>query len=304
MTRVLADVGQTGLRVVWPGGQATVPVGAVHLATPGAVERLTARVVDACAAAGCASPRLLLMGVSGWHDHATAQVLVDGLSKALGGATVMAVRDDVTAYLGALGTQPGVVLLAGTGVVALGNHDGATTRIGGHGWAVDDEGGGFWVGRQGLLHAVRAADGRGPSTALLPRAVARFGAVEEWAGRVHVGAGAVTTVASFARDVAQVADAGDAVALDIWERAAAQLADAVYAACAVFPQRRPPEVALTGGLCGAGDVLLGPLTRRLADLGLPAGHVAHGTPLDGAGLVDAARSRSLFADQIVTTELT
>lgn len=302
MTRVVADVGQTGLRVAWEGGRSSVPVGAVHMATPGAVDRLTASVVGACAAADCARPELLLLGISGWHDRATAQVLVDGLREALGGATVMAARDDVTAYLGALGTRPGVVLLAGTGVVALGSNGDATRRVGGLGWAVDDEGGGFWVGRQGLLHAARADDGRGPTTTLLPRAVATFGAVEEWPGRIHEGGAAVTTVASFARAVAQAADDGDAVALDIWDRAAQHLADVVRAASAVFPQHGPPAIALTGGLGAAGDVLLGPLDRRLASLGLQRCHVAHGRPLDGAGLVDTARSLSLFADYIVTTE--
>ncbi len=304
MTRVLVDVGQTGLRVAWQGGRASVPVGALHLAAPGAVDRLIAHVVDGCTQAGCAQPQLLLVGISGWHDRATAQTLVDGLRDALGGATVMAARDDVTAYLGALGTRPGVVLLAGTGVVALSSDGSASRRVGGHGWAVDDEGGGFWVGRQGLLHAVRAHDGRGPATELLPRALARFGPADDWAGRVHQGGATVTTVATFARDVAQAAVEGDAVALDIWDRAAAHLADATVAACSLFAGRRPPAVALTGGLCAAGDVLLGPLTRRLAARGLTPCPVAQGTPLDGAGLVDAARSLSLFTDEIVTTELT
>ena len=304
MTRVLADVGQTGLRIAWHGGRANVPVGAVHLATPGAVDRLIAQVVGACAQAGCARPELLLMGVSGWHDRATAQALVDGLRDALGGTTVMACRDDVTAYLGALGPRPGVALLAGTGVVALASNGRTTRRVGGHGWAVDDEGGGFWVGRQGLLHAIRAHDGRGPATALLARAVARFGDADAWAGRVHQHAATVTTVAAFSRDVAQAAGEGDVVALDIWDRAAAHLADVMVAACELFPRRHPPAVALTGGLCAAGDVLVGPLTRRLAPLGLTPCPVAHGTPLDGAGFVDTATSLSLFTDQIVTTELT
>lgn len=304
MTRVLADVGQTGLRVAWQGGRASLPVSAVPLATPGAVSRLTAQVVEACVTAGCEHPGLLLLGVSGWHDRATAQELVDRLREALGGATIIAAPDDVTAYLGALGPTTGAVLLAGTGVVARSSRDGTSRRVGGHGWAIDDEGGGFWVGRQGLLHAVRAFEGRGPETDLLPRAVARFGAVEQWAGRIQQGAGPVGIVASFAPEVAQAADAGDAVALDIWDRAAAHLAEVLYAACEGFPERHPPAVAVTGGLCAAGDVLMGPLTRRLSPLGLTPRHVAHGTPLDGADLLDEARSLSLFADQIVTTELT
>ena len=81
------------------------------------------------------------------------------------------------AHAGALDGEPGVVLIAGTGVVALAiGADGALRTADGWGPWLGDEGGGAWIGAAGLRTALRAHDGRGRSTTLLDAARARFGA--------------------------------------------------------------------------------------------------------------------------------
>ncbi len=86
----------------------------------------------------------------------------------------MLVSDDaVTAHLGALGGEPGVVIVAGTGAIALAV-DEVAARADGWGTRLGDDGGGYWIGRAGLAAALRAHDGRGGSRELLARAMARF----------------------------------------------------------------------------------------------------------------------------------
>ena len=89
--------------------------------------------------------------------------------------------DAVLAHAGALNGEPGVVLIAGTGVVALAiDANGALRTADGWGPWLGDEGGSTWIGSAGLRTALRAHDGRGPSTALLDAARVRFGAPETW----------------------------------------------------------------------------------------------------------------------------
>ena len=167
------------------------------------------------------------------------------------------------AHAGALNGEPGVVLIVGTGVVALAiGADGALRTADGWGPWLGDEGGGAWIGAAGLRAALRAHDGRGPSTTLLDAARARFGAPQTWPAQLTDAA----ALASFAPDV--LAAEGDAAALAIVSAAAEALAATARAV-------GDGPVAMVGGLAA---VLEGvDVLREQLDL-VPAA----GDALDGA----------------------
>lgn len=72
---------------------------------------------------------------------------------------VRVLSDAEAAYLGALGDAPGVLLLAGTGSMALGRDGrGRWIRAGGLGPLLGDEGSAFWIGREWLRGSARPAD--------------------------------------------------------------------------------------------------------------------------------------------------
>jgi N-acetylglucosamine kinase-like BadF-type ATPase len=102
------------------------------------------------------------------------------------GATV-AVGDDTDAALaGAFRGGPGIVLIAGTGSGAAGRDAaGRTARVGGHGFLLGDEGGGYWIGREAVRAALRAADGTGPTTALTAVVEDVFGSLPDAERLVH-----------------------------------------------------------------------------------------------------------------------
>jgi len=63
------------------------------------------------------------------------------------------------AYVGAIGLKPGLLVMAGTGSIAITrNVHGTFLRTGGWGPTFGDEGSGFWIGREAVRSALRAHD--------------------------------------------------------------------------------------------------------------------------------------------------
>jgi N-acetylglucosamine kinase-like BadF-type ATPase len=72
---------------------------------------------------------------------------------------VLIESDAFISYIGAIGIQPGVLLIAGTGAIAIARaNDGNMIRVGGWGSVFGDEGGGYWIGREAVSAALRAND--------------------------------------------------------------------------------------------------------------------------------------------------
>ncbi|MFF0474732.1 N-acetylglucosamine kinase [Streptomyces sp. NPDC004284] len=188
--------------------------------------------------------------------------------------------DAVTAYAGALGQRPGVVVAGGTGMVALGTDLTRWRRADGWGHLLGDCGSGAWIGRAGLEAAMRAHDGRrGGSAALLERAEKVFGPAGGLPGVLYPRTDRPAVLASFAPEVGRCA-AADPVAAGILARAGAHIAEAAEAACPAGPGAL---VALTGGLFKLGEPLLVPLRSALGEL-VPQARTVEpaGDPLAGA----------------------
>src|SRR5690606_12669932 len=119
---------------------------------------------------------------------------------------------------------PGLLLVAGTGSIALGRGpDGTLRRVGGWGPEIGDEGGGHWLVRQALGCLSRAEDGRGPDTALRRTIPSALG-LERATDLAGWAAGATRReVAALAPVVMDTAASGDAVAAALVSDAAAAL---------------------------------------------------------------------------------
>ena len=213
-----------------------------------------------------------------------AAAVAEAVHQLLPARRVLVTSDVVTGYCGAVGLGPGVVVAAGTGVIALAAGPGGVARVDGWGYLLGDAGSGFEIGRRGLAAALRAHDGRGGSERLSELAAAAFGPLDEVVERVYGAGNPVGAVAAFAAQVADAARSGDRQAREIWEDAAAEVAaTALAAARALGPA--PPRAAgradadggqaagrsgkeatlsWTGGLFHAADLLLEPFLARVA----------------------------------------
>nr|WP_227371028.1 N-acetylmuramic acid 6-phosphate etherase [Mycobacterium fragae] len=230
------DLGKTSCRAA-AGGRRAEGAGAPGLATPGGVRAAEAAILAVARELGPAHE--VIVGAAGaLAAPDAARALGDALLASLRAERVAVTSDAVIAHAGALDGQPGVVLIAGTGVVALGiGADGALRTADGWGPWLGDEGGGAWIGAAGLRAALHAHDGRGRSTTLLDVARARFGAPETWSAQLTNAA----ALASFAPDVLA---ANDAAAQAIISAAAEALAATARAV-------GDGPVAMVGGLAGA-----------------------------------------------------
>jgi N-acetylglucosamine kinase-like BadF-type ATPase len=214
------------------------------------------------------------------------------VAERLDGAEVALGADMVTAHAGALRGAAGVAIAAGTGAVALGvAEDGTAHRADGLGFLLGDDGSGFAIGQAGLRAALRAHEGRGPATALQEAAMAFYGPLQDLPSAIRTSPTPVATVAAFAREVADVARAGDPVAAALWSDAARSLARTVAAVVRrTFPSAAPASVPVShsGRLFTARDLLLEPFVRDLAALCPEARHVEPaGDALAGAALLVA-----------------
>lgn len=230
------DLGKMSCRAA-AGGRRVEGEGAPGLAAPGGVRAAVAAILSVARQLGPVDE--VIVGAAGaLAAPGAARALGDAVLASLGVERVAVTSDAVIAHAGALAGKPGVVLIAGTGVVALAiGADGALRIADGWGPWLGDEGGGAWIGAAGLRAALRAHDGRGPSTTLLDAARARFGAPQTWAAQL-TGAAAL---ASFAPDV--LAAEGDAAAVGIVKVAAEALAATARAV-------GDGPVAMVGGLAG------------------------------------------------------
>jgi N-acetylglucosamine kinase-like BadF-type ATPase len=177
------------------------------------------------------------------------------------------ITNDAELALSALPHQVGVAVISGTGSIALGRDaQGALVRAGGWGHVLGDEGSGFGIGREALQCAVRAADGRGPATALLDTILGywQLSAPEAFLERVYPTFDKMA-IAALAPLVLALARAGDPVACRIEARAAHELALAVMAVARRlgFAAGRLP-VAFGGGVLIHEEQLRALITRRIA----------------------------------------
>jgi glucosamine kinase len=79
------------------------------------------------------------------------------------GSQVINESDAFIASIGAIGIDPGVLLIAGTGSIVIGrDKDRSMFRVGGWGPYFGDEGSGFWIGREAIRAALRSVDAQAP----------------------------------------------------------------------------------------------------------------------------------------------
>jgi len=146
----------------------------------------------------------------------------------------------------------GLALVAGTGSMAFARApDGRTARSGGWGYLLGDEGSGYALAVAGLRAVARAADGRGPRTALSERLLAALGLrqPQELIGAIYGGGPDRTALAALAPAVVSAAEDGDEEAIRLVREAAGQLAATAAAAVrALGLEAAAVPTALAGGL--------------------------------------------------------
>jgi N-acetylglucosamine kinase-like BadF-type ATPase len=209
--------------------------------------------------------------------------------------------DVVMNYLGALGNQPGIVVAAGTGSVVMAiSRQGVPYRIDGDGPLFADRGSGHDIGRQGLKIAAMVDDGLPGSVALHKAMIQRFGTLENAANSVYGAQNPIEVVASFSKSVAEAAQAGDEISIEILRRAGQDLALNVQAAARRSQLAGSPfSYSTAGGLFNIGPLIERPFHDFIADF---LSEAQYQKPLGGAiaGARIVALNKAQTLEQVST----
>lgn len=169
-------------------------------------------------------------------------------------------NDMICGWAGSLGAVDGINVVAGTGSIAYGEHDGRQWRGGGWSELFGDEGSGYWVAIQGLNAFSRMVDGRLPAGPLVGRMRAELGLAADFDAIdvvVNRWRGDRGRIANLSKVVARAADDGDAVATGVLREAGRELAllvDVGRVALEFEAAQRVP-VSYSGGMFGSAHVL-------------------------------------------------
>jgi N-acetylglucosamine kinase-like BadF-type ATPase len=224
-----------------------------------------------------AAVRAVAMGSAGGTKASEFGRLVFGGLADAGVRGSVELRPDLEAAFSSGTPLPdGYGLIAGTGATGGRIEDYRIVQcVGGAGWLLGDEGGGFWLGREAVRAAVVECDGSGPATKLTDQIVEVLGTDRE--RDVLIGAVYAKPpiwLASLAPMVTATAIAGDPVALSIVDNAASALAALLEPLHPVAGQ----HVVMIGGVVSAGSPVATRLTARLSAAGMTCTHVQSGAP--------------------------
>ncbi|MDM7936904.1 MAG: BadF/BadG/BcrA/BcrD ATPase family protein [Cyanobium sp. CZS 48M] len=245
------------------------------------------------------------VGASGIEQGSAVQRLGTTLAAAAIGLPlerVLVSGDERTALLGAFGGGPGIVVISGTGCIALGrNSSGDEHRCGGWGWLLDQAGSACDIGRDALIRSLEMADGRRHESDFRSRLWAALGDGTITPQRIKAmvvepGFGA----AGFARlapAVHALAEAGDPDANSVLERSARGLVELV-AGVAQALDLQGGEVCGLGGALEHLSLFSAAYQRRLrlvlpqAQLVPPRGDACQGALQLAAGLLSLERPQA------------
>jgi N-acetylglucosamine kinase-like BadF-type ATPase len=244
-----------------------------HITGPHGYERNRAAIhsatLAAVADAGVALGDIVSvgMGLTSAPDELAVKPLFEAMLREIANPEHIWINHDAASNLaGASAGEPGIVVIAGGGSIGYGvDASGAEAKAGGMGYLMGDEGSAWWIG----LHAVRAAaesvDGRGETTELLPFVLDHFElpTIRHIVAILYAPDFTRDRIAGIAPDVARIAGT-DAVARDIVTSAGTKLAGlAIAVSRQLFTPGTPVDIYPTGGVFGAGALVMDPFRAAL-----------------------------------------
>lgn len=170
----------------------------------------------------------VVLGLAGYGEVPQIDARMQAQARARLGPGFTMMNDVALAARAAFPQGGGVLLLSGTGSMAVATGPAGTVRVGGWGDLFSDEGSAFWIGRAALARAARERDGREDDTRLADALEQRLGitgdghyALLDWAlARGHPR----SDIARLARIIDDLAESGLGTARDLLTSAADELA--------------------------------------------------------------------------------
>lgn len=235
-----------------------------------AISHIECAVAEAAAAARVDLEQITsaCAAIAGVNHPIHYHTMKDALGHALALDNLHLVTDARAALEGALDGRPGVVIIAGTGSIAMGvNADGEQARSGGWGPTFGDEGSGYDIARRALRAIASSFDGRSRLTVLSERFCQRLGiaSTEDLPGVIYNSDSEPVEIASLAELVAEAAREGDEVACEILQEAGRELAGLAASVIErLGMQSKEFRVACVGSVFKSGEVVWSALRQAIS----------------------------------------
>jgi len=234
-----------------------------------AVLHVEEAVSDACERAGIELEDVdsACAAIAGINHPIHYHTMKDALDDALQIVGLELVTDARAALEGALDGKPGVVVIAGTGSIAMGiDQTGRQARAGGFGPTLSDEGSGYDIARRALQAVVSAFDGRSPKTSLSELICSKLGVASpsDLPGVIYNSDSETVDIAHLAELVYDAALAGDQVAQEILAAAGRDLGKlAISVIEKLVLGALEFRVACVGSVFRSGEFVLAPLREAV-----------------------------------------
>lgn len=286
---------QNNERIIEKKIPSTARVGSVGLGE--SCERTLQMIIDLCNEAKIELSEVdaIVVGLAGiWLDEEKRRAA--GLLRTLARTQSLQINELVVlsdaeiALEGALNGEEGILLIAGTGSIALARvGKSGIFRCGGWGIELDDEGSGAWIGREGLTALVRSLDGRGKHTMLIEKLkedkiIAQY--IDEKNPRIIVKAFAERKIeySMITKPVMECAVEGDTICYDIIQRAKKHLLELPNTLAKKFKTKNI-KITFLGGIF-ENNTFLGNEIKTELEKSSKFEIIGHkGTALDGAHLI-------------------
>lgn len=228
------------------------------------VSNIIKAINAACDAGGCSRGDIVAgtLGLAGVRRSDLRERIREGIYRQLHIKNIEVITDAEIALYGATLGKAGLVVIAGTGSVCIGqNDDGEKYSAGGWGPLAGDEGGGAGIARSALHAIAKASDGRGAKTKLSEVAIEYFRAahIEDLTIAIYAPQVDNQRIAGFARYVIETAQEGDEVAVKVLEEAGKELGLAAHAVIAKLKlQKKKFPIAYVGSIFNAEELITKP----------------------------------------------
>ncbi len=166
------------------------------------------------------------MGITG----VTSDGSIETLAESILGVSIKVVSDIELAYRANFSEGEGIILYAGTGSVAFAIDDRSNShQIGGWGYLLGDEGGGYWIGREAIRHAMSEIETKAEfiSDSLTSQLLNVIGGKDWSSVKSFVYSQERSAIAALSKLVDTSASEGDINAIKIIQKAAEHLAHLV-----------------------------------------------------------------------------
>jgi N-acetylglucosamine kinase-like BadF-type ATPase len=207
------------------------------------------------------------LGLAGVRRSDLRQRIRERVGDILGIKKIEVVTDAEIALYGTTLGKAGVVVIAGTGSICYGKNDaGEYATAGGWGPIAGDEGGGSTIARHALQAIAKATDGRGKPTILSEAGIEYFrtSTPENLLIAIYSPQIDNARIAGFARYVAEAAQEGDEIAIEILKEAGFELGLAAFAVIKKLKlERKKVPVGYVGSIFKVGALLTDSLFKTV-----------------------------------------